>query len=102
MTFDQEPWRDRVTFPNTEPDLASLARGVGASGSAYAQGMETGRAPRGKGEIALYLTLDEALVLGAFLERGDWTGEGNSAIKDQAELRVLWTSGLCSSSSCPS
>ena len=33
---------------------------------------------------------DEALVLDAFLARGQDAGDNYSAIEDQAELRVLW------------
>jgi hypothetical protein len=43
--------------------------------------------------IALYLTPDEALVLDAFLARGQAAGDDYSGIEDQAELRVLWDIG---------
>ena len=42
------------------------------------------------GRIALFLTTDEALVLDAFLARGQDAGDNYSSIEDQAELRVLW------------
>jgi hypothetical protein len=42
------------------------------------------------GPIAVYFTLDEALVLLAFLERGQKAGNNYGTIEDQAELRVLW------------
>lgn len=41
-------------------------------------------------EVAIYLTVDEALVLDAFLERGGAADSQCYAIEDQAELRVLW------------
>jgi hypothetical protein len=40
--------------------------------------------------IAVYLTPDEALVLDAFLNRGEAAGDNYGTIEDQAELRVLW------------
>jgi len=40
--------------------------------------------------IAVYLTPDEALVLVAFLDRGQKAGNDYGTIEDQAELRVLW------------
>jgi hypothetical protein len=43
-----------------------------------------------EGRIALFLTVDEALVLEAFLTRGQDAGDDYSSIEDQAELRVLW------------
>ena len=42
------------------------------------------------GPIAIYLTPDEALVLDAFLHRGEAAGDDYGTIEDQAELRVLW------------
>lgn len=42
------------------------------------------------GPIAIYLTPDEALVLDAFLNRGEAAGDDYGTIEDQAELRVLW------------
>lgn len=42
------------------------------------------------GPIAIYLTPDEALVLDAFLHRGEAAGDNYGTIADQAELRVLW------------
>lgn len=42
------------------------------------------------GPIAIYLTPDEALVLDAFLHRGEVAGDNYGTIEDQAELRVLW------------
>jgi hypothetical protein len=42
------------------------------------------------GTIAVYLTPDEALVLVAFLDRGQRAGNNYGTIEDQAELRVLW------------
>ncbi len=44
----------------------------------------------GEDRIALLLTVDEALVLDAFLTRGQEAGDDHSSIEDQAELRVLW------------
>jgi hypothetical protein len=44
----------------------------------------------GTGPIAIYLTPDEALVLAAFLNRGEHAGNNYGTIEDQAELRVLW------------
>ena len=43
--------------------------------------------------IAVYLTQDEALVLDAFLRRGEAAGDDYGTIEDQAELRVLWDLG---------
>jgi hypothetical protein len=40
--------------------------------------------------VALYLTQDEAIVLDAFLARGQAAGDDYSRVDDQAELRVLW------------
>ena len=40
--------------------------------------------------IAVYLTPEEALVLDAFLHRGEAAGGNYGTIEDQAELRVLW------------
>ena len=40
--------------------------------------------------IAIYLTQDEAIVLDAFLSRGQAAGDNYSSIQDHAELRVLW------------
>jgi hypothetical protein len=45
---------------------------------------------RESGPIAVYLTPDEALVLDAFLSRGEAAGDNYGTIEDQAELRVLW------------
>ena len=45
------------------------------------------------GPIAVYLTPDEALVLDAFLDRGQRSGNDYGTIEDQAELRVLWDLG---------
>jgi hypothetical protein len=42
------------------------------------------------GPIAVYLTPDEALVLDAFLDRGQKAGNDYGTIEDQSELRVLW------------
>jgi hypothetical protein len=42
------------------------------------------------GPIAIYLTPDEALVLDAFLHRGQRAANDYGTIEDQAELRVLW------------
>ena len=42
------------------------------------------------GSIAIYLTPDEALVLDAFLSRGEAAGDNYGRIEDQGELRVLW------------
>ncbi len=42
------------------------------------------------GPVAVYLTPDEALVLDAFLSRGEKAGDNYGTIEDQAELRVLW------------
>jgi hypothetical protein len=42
------------------------------------------------GPVAVYLTVDEALVLDAFLSRGQAAGDDYGTIEDQAELRVLW------------
>ena len=47
-------------------------------------------APAPAGEIAIYLTPNEALVLDAFLARGRASGDDYSTIADQAELRVMW------------
>jgi hypothetical protein len=40
--------------------------------------------------IAIYLTQDEAMVLDAFLSRGQAAGDNYASIHDHAELRVLW------------
>ena len=45
-------------------------------------------APRPDGSIALYLSADEALILDAFLERGQRADDAFSIVS-QAELRVL-------------
>ena len=45
------------------------------------------------GPIAIYLTPDEALVLDAFLSRGQQSGDYYGTIEDEAELRVLWDLG---------
>jgi hypothetical protein len=45
------------------------------------------------GPIVLYLTPEEALVLDAFLSRGQAAGDHYGTIEDQAELRVLWDLG---------
>jgi hypothetical protein len=45
------------------------------------------------GPIAVYLTPEEALVLDAFLARGQQSGNNYGTIEDQAELRVLWDLG---------
>jgi hypothetical protein len=42
------------------------------------------------GPIAIYLTPDEALVLDAFLHRGEAAGDDYGTIEDRAELTVLW------------
>lgn len=42
------------------------------------------------GPIVIYLSPDEALVLDAFLTRGEKAGNNDGTIEDQAELRVLW------------
>jgi hypothetical protein len=51
------------------------------------------QAHTGDEPIALYLTLDEALILDAFLARGQAAGDDYSGLEDQAELRVLWDIG---------
>jgi hypothetical protein len=42
------------------------------------------------GRVSLYLTKDEAVILEAFLTRGQNAGDDYSGIEDQSELRVLW------------
>lgn len=51
---------------------------------------ETIDEPSRKQSVALYLTPDEALVLDAFLARGQADGDNYATVTDQAELRVLW------------
>lgn len=47
----------------------------------------------GSRPITIHLTADEALVLEAFLNRGQSAGDDYGTIEDQAELRVLWDLG---------
>jgi hypothetical protein len=41
-------------------------------------------------QVTVVLTLDEGLVLDAYLARGQEAGDDYSSFEDQAELRVLW------------
>ena len=61
----------------------------------YAPSMETEPVEKRTetGPIAVYLTPDEALILDAFLNRGQAAGDDYGTIEDQAELRVLWDLG---------